>query len=336
MLSNLLALMVGSGGLALIAGAFLAPKLYRNNDLVWGGVALFYGVVLWFCSTQIRGAVLLGDSAAVSLIGWLGWQAFLGRWGSLSDVDRAQLLDGSAIQSQFKALTSGQTLPGVVASPRANPRANSGPTATAPTAPIGDAIESAQTQLTAKAQEAKAAVQSRTQSVQKTVQEAAATVSSGVSSGGKSGPIGDRPAIAETIRKGLDRAQSGAPAILENITGAIGGLLDRVQGRKNPGRRYVRPDAAVPAPNATYEEDWSDVVEEAIEDVAEELKSAAEPIIQTMVTVEEPIVEDPDKTVIEVDEPIEAAQAAVAEVVADGVLPSTESSNPSADEDWDI
>jgi hypothetical protein len=336
MLSNLLALMVGSGGLALIAGAFLAPKLYRNNDLVWGGVALFYGVVLWFCSTQIRGAVLLGDSAAVSLIGWLGWQAFLGRWGSLSDADRAQLLDGSAIQSQFKALTSGQTLPGVVASPRANP----GQTATAPTAPIGEAIESAQTQLTAKAQEAKAAVQSRTQSVQKTVQDAAAKVSSGGSSGGKSGPIGDRPAIAETIRNGLDRAQSGAPAILENITGAIGGLRDRVQGRKNPGRRYVRPEAAVPAPNATYEEDWSDVVEEAIEDVAEELKSAAEPIIQTMVTVEEPIVEDPDKTVIEVDEPIEAAQAAaaqvIAEVVADGVPPSTESSNPSADEDWDI
>lgn len=329
MLSNLLALMVGSGGLALIAGAFLAPKLYRNNDLIWGGVALFYGVVLWFCSTQIRGAVLLGDSAAVSLIGWLGWQAFLGRWGSLSDADRAELLDGSAIQSQFKALTSGQTLPGAVANPRANP----GATATTPTAQVSDAIESAQTQLTAKAQEAKAAVQSSTQAVQKTVQDAAAKVSSGMSSG----PIGDRPAtIAETIRKGLDQAQAGAPAILEKVTGAIGSLGDRFQGRKNPGRRYVRPEAAVAAPNATYEEDWSDVVEEAIEDVAEELNAAAAPIVQDMVTVEEPIVEDPDKTVIEVDEPIEVAQDAVAEAIANGSPPSMESSNLSADEDWDI
>jgi hypothetical protein len=320
MLSNLLALMVGSGGLALITGAFLAPKLYRNNDLIWGGVALFYGVVLWFCSTQIRGAVLLGDSAAVSLIGWLGWQAFLGRWGSLSEADRAQLLDGSAIKGQFKALTSGQTLPGVVAAP-INPIAQAGP------------IASAQSQLNAKAQEAKAAVQSSTKAaqktVQKTVQDAAAKVNASPS---------DRPAVAETLRKGLDQAQSQAPALLGQVTGAIGGLRDRLQGRKNPGRRYVRPEAAVAAPNATYEEDWTDAVEEAIEDAAEELNAAAAPIVQDMDTIEEAIVEDPDKTVIEVDEAIEAAQEAVAEAVAE-VAPQTESSDqsqPSADEDWDI
>jgi hypothetical protein len=310
MLSNLLALMVGSGGLALIAGAFLAPKLYRNNDLIWGGVALFYGVILWFCSTQIRGAVLLGDSAAVSLIGWLGWQAFLGRWGSLSEADRAQLLDGSAIKSQFKALTSGQTLPGVVAPP---------------VTPIA----SAQSQLNAKAQEAKAAVQSSTKAaqktVQKTVQDATAKVNASPS---------DRPAVAETLRKGLDQAQAQAPALLGQVTGAIGSLRDRLQGRKNPGRRYVRPEAGTAAaPDATYEEDWTDAVEEAIEDVAEDLNSAAAPIVQDMDTIEEAIVEDPDKTVIEVDEPIEAAQDVAQETIAE-VVP--ESSPASADEDWDI
>jgi hypothetical protein len=326
MLSNLLALMVGSGGLALITGAFLAPKLYRNNDLIWGGVALFYGLVLWFCSTQIRGAVLLGDSAAVSLIGWLGWQAFLGRWGSLSEADRAQLLDGSAIQRQFKALTSGQTLPGVMAT------GAPAKTATAPIAQASDAITSAQTQLKAQAEEAKAAVQSSSQAVKKTLQDAAAKVNASPS---------DRPAVAETLRKGLDQAQSQAPALLGQVTGAIGSLRDRFQGRKNPGRRYVRPEAAVAAPDATYEEDWTDAVEEAIEDVAEDLNSAAAPIVQDMDTIEEAIVEDPDKTVIEVDEP-ETTQEAVAETVTETVAEvapqpeSAEQSQSGSDEDWDI
>jgi hypothetical protein len=306
MLSNLLALMVGSGGLALIAGAFLAPKLYRNNDLIWGGVALFYGVVLWFCSTQIRGAVLLGDSAAVSLIGWLGWQAFLGRWGSLSEADRAQLLDGSAIKGQFKALTSGQTLPGVVA-PSAAP------------------IASAQSQLNAKAQEAKAAVQSSTKAAQKTVQKTVQKTAQDIAAKVNASPS-DRPAVAETLRKSLNQAQAQAPALLGQVTGAIGSLRDRIQGRKNPGRRYVRPEAGTAAaPDATYEEDWTDAVEEAIEDVAEDLNAAAAPIVQDMDTIEEAIVEDPDKTVIEVDEPIEAAQEAAPESP-----PSNE------DEDWDI
>ncbi len=329
MLSNLLALMVGSGGLALITGAFLAPKLYRNNDLIWGGVALFYGVVLWFCSTQIRGAVLLGDSAAVSLIGWLGWQAFLSRWGSLSEADRAQLLDGSAIQRQFKALTSGQTLPGVVA-----PESPATPASRSATTPIAEAIDASQTQLKAQAQDAQTAVQSSTKAVQKTVQDAAAKVSSKASSKA----IGNRPAVAETLRKGLDQAQSGAPAILEKVTGAIGSLRDRLQGRKNPGRRYVRPEAGVAAPSATYEEDWTDVVEEAIEDAVEDLNAAAAPIVQEMDTVEEAIVEDPDKTVIEVDEPIESAQETATEAKAEPVPQpeSTTQSQPTTDEDWDI
>jgi hypothetical protein len=327
MLSNLLALMVGSGGLALITGAFLAPKLYRNNDLIWGGVALFYGVVLWFCSTQIRGAVLLGDSAAVSLIGWLGWQAFLGRWGSLSEADRAQLLDGSAIKGQFKALTSGQTLPGVVAPPAT------------PIAQTGDAIASAQRQFNAKTQEAKAAVQSSTKAaqktaqkiVQKTVQDAAAKVNASPS---------DRPAVAETLRKGLDQAQTQAPALLGQVTGVIGSLRDRLQGRKNPGRRYVRPEAGTAAPDATYEEDWTDAVEEAIEDVAEDLNAAAAPIVQEMDTIEEAIVEDPDKTVIEVDEPEaaeEAAEETAQETAQETIAEAAPESAPSGtDEDWDI
>jgi Ycf66 protein N-terminus len=321
MLSNLLALMVGSGGLALIAGAFLAPKLYRNNDLIWGGVALFYGVVLWFCSTQIHGAVLLGDSAAVSLIGWLGWQAFLGRWGSLSDADRAQLLDGSAIQRQFKALTSGQTLPGVVAPTTASKAV----TPTPPIAQASEAIDAAQSQV-------QAAVQSSTKAVQKTVQDAAKV----------NAPGGDRPAVTDSLRKGLD--QAGAPALIATVTGAIGSLRDRIQGRKSPGRRYVRPEAAAASTdkNATYEEDWTDVVEETIEDAAEELNAAAAPIVQEMDTVEEPIVEDPDQTVIEVDESIEAAQEAVTEAIAETVAEvappseSAEPSQPGADEDWDI
>lgn len=336
MLSNLLALMVGSGGLALIAGAFLAPKLYRNNDLIWGGVALFYGVVLWFCSTQIRGAVLLGDSAAVSLIGWLGWQAFLSRWNNLSAEEQAQFRDGSALNSQIKALRSGQTLP----VPGSAPNRKSPPAMAPLTTPIAETIARSPEAIdSAKAAQAK--VQD---SVAQTVNQARAKVTT------------DRPAVTETLRKGLDQAQSAAPALLETITGAIGRLRDRLQGRKNPGRRYVRPEAPVTTDTTTYEDDWEEVVEEVVEDMAEELRSAAAPIVQEMDTVEEPVVEDPDKTVIEVYDSIEAVQEDVVdggETEAAPVEPEASLPSPSetiaipeaeaqptakaeSDEDWDI
>lgn len=74
MLAYILAIAVALGSLSLYTAAFLLPEVHRKYDLVWSGVGLFYGLVLWVCAGRITGGVLLGQIASVSLIGWFGWQ----------------------------------------------------------------------------------------------------------------------------------------------------------------------------------------------------------------------------------------------------------------------
>lgn len=74
MLVYILALLVGSASVGLYLAAFLFPEVHHRFDLVWSGVGCFYALVLWVCAGRITGALLLGQVASVSLLGWLGWQ----------------------------------------------------------------------------------------------------------------------------------------------------------------------------------------------------------------------------------------------------------------------
>lgn len=87
--SAVLAIVVALASLFLLIISFVAPRLYRAQDLWWSGVGMFYALVLWFCSVQIRGAVLLGTIANVALLGWLGTQVYLSRWSALTDAEKA-------------------------------------------------------------------------------------------------------------------------------------------------------------------------------------------------------------------------------------------------------
>ncbi|NJM58476.1 MAG: hypothetical protein HC857_15095, partial [Synechococcales cyanobacterium RU_4_20] len=104
MLPYLLAFVVAVAGLALYATAFFFPNLYRKHDLIWSGVALFYGLVLWFCAKRLTGAVLLGQTASVALIGWLGFQAFQFRWSQLPSNEQASIADGSTVKQRVEQL----------------------------------------------------------------------------------------------------------------------------------------------------------------------------------------------------------------------------------------
>ena len=73
-MAYLLALIVGAGSFSLYMAAFLFPEVHRKHDLAWSGVGLFYALVLWFCAGQMQGALLLGQTASVVLLCWLGWQ----------------------------------------------------------------------------------------------------------------------------------------------------------------------------------------------------------------------------------------------------------------------
>ncbi|BAU10338.1 Ycf66 family protein [Leptolyngbya sp. NIES-3755] len=81
MLTYLLALAIALGSFGLYMSAFFYPEIYRKGDLVLSGVGLFYALVLWICADRITGAVLLGQIASVSLIGWFGYQSLTFRLG---------------------------------------------------------------------------------------------------------------------------------------------------------------------------------------------------------------------------------------------------------------
>lgn len=74
MLAYILAIAIGLGSLAFYLAAFFFPEVHRKSDFIWGGVGLVYALVLWICARRMTGGVLIGQTAAVSLIGWLGWQ----------------------------------------------------------------------------------------------------------------------------------------------------------------------------------------------------------------------------------------------------------------------
>lgn len=77
MLAYILAFLIGSGSFALYMAAFFFPEAHRKNDFIWSGVGLFYALVLWVCAERITGGLLLGQTASVALLSWLGWQTFL-------------------------------------------------------------------------------------------------------------------------------------------------------------------------------------------------------------------------------------------------------------------
>lgn len=74
MLAQTLAITVALGSFIFYIAAFFFPEVHRKNDFIWSGVGLFYALVLWVCAGRITGGVLLGQTASVTLLVWLGWQ----------------------------------------------------------------------------------------------------------------------------------------------------------------------------------------------------------------------------------------------------------------------
>jgi hypothetical protein len=75
MLAYVLAIVVAIGSFSFYMTAFFVPEMHRRQDFLWSGLGLFYAVVLWFCAGRITGAVLLGQTVSVALLGGLGWHA---------------------------------------------------------------------------------------------------------------------------------------------------------------------------------------------------------------------------------------------------------------------
>jgi hypothetical protein len=74
MLSYALAIAIAIASLSFFFSAFFAPALHRKDDFLWSGVGLIYALVLWICAEQMRGGVLIGQSAATALLLSFAWQ----------------------------------------------------------------------------------------------------------------------------------------------------------------------------------------------------------------------------------------------------------------------
>lgn len=96
MLANLLAIIIGVGSLAFYLAAFILPEVHRRSDFFWSGVGMFYAVVLWYCSGQMGGAVLLGQTASVGLLLWLGYQTLLLRRAATPAVQQTPIWLGKS------------------------------------------------------------------------------------------------------------------------------------------------------------------------------------------------------------------------------------------------
>ncbi|MEM6352935.1 MAG: Ycf66 family protein, partial [Cyanobacteria bacterium P01_D01_bin.14] len=75
---------------------------------IWSGVGLFYAVVLWFCAGQMGGAEILGQTAAVALLTWLGWQTLLLRRTTTPAPQQTPLRFGSARTAKQRLAASGR------------------------------------------------------------------------------------------------------------------------------------------------------------------------------------------------------------------------------------
>ncbi len=109
MLTYVLALVVVLASLGLYSTTFVIPEVSRKNDLVWSGVGLFYGLVLWVCAGRITGGVLLGQMASVTLLGWMGWQMIEGRWNSVPEAQRVSTGKVAGWRSSLAGLSRSDT-----------------------------------------------------------------------------------------------------------------------------------------------------------------------------------------------------------------------------------
>ena len=79
MLTLLLVWTVALGSLAIFVAGMIFPELSRKNDLIWVGIGLFYALILWANAGNMGGGLVLGQTAGVSMMVWLGIQTMTQR-----------------------------------------------------------------------------------------------------------------------------------------------------------------------------------------------------------------------------------------------------------------
>ncbi|GET37075.1 Ycf66 family protein [Microseira wollei] len=144
MLAYILALAVGLGSLGIYLAAFFLPEIHRKIDFYWSGVGLFYALMLWVCAGRLTGGVLLGQIAAVSLLGWFCWQTLTLRRQLVPAEQQTELPTTAELQSKVGGLLTSvkAKIPGTrvpTTKGKKAPAAKTTASETVPTAATGEA-----------------------------------------------------------------------------------------------------------------------------------------------------------------------------------------------------
>jgi hypothetical protein len=99
MLTSLLVWVVLLGSIGIYFLRFFLPELHQKNDVIWSGIGLFYGLMLALYADQIRGGLLLGQTAGVTMLLWFGWQTYTLRRATIPLEQRTALPDISGLQN---------------------------------------------------------------------------------------------------------------------------------------------------------------------------------------------------------------------------------------------
>ncbi|MGK7887713.1 MAG: Ycf66 family protein [Leptolyngbyaceae cyanobacterium] len=75
LLATLLAVLLALSSFGLYMVAFFFPEVYRKGDLTWSGVVMVYAIALWLSADDLSVFLLLGQVAAIALLGRFGWQS---------------------------------------------------------------------------------------------------------------------------------------------------------------------------------------------------------------------------------------------------------------------
>lgn len=102
-MTYILVWIISLGSLGLYLMAYLFPEVHRKNDFIWGGVGLFYALILLAYAKTMPGGLLIGQIASVSLIVWLGQQTL--RQRQLLTPEDAPRPEPGSVSDRLRGLT---------------------------------------------------------------------------------------------------------------------------------------------------------------------------------------------------------------------------------------
>lgn len=322
MLAYVLAWVVGLGSLGIYLAAFFFPEIHRKNDFIWSCIGLFYALVLWVYAKRVTGGLLLGQTASVSLLCWLGWQTLTLRRQLTPLEQQTQLPGGETVGAKLTGLKSSlqQQLTKL---PRPRPKS-----APATTAPVTSPIQSSESPAETLVEAPEAGIEETTEAADDVVVEA---MNEAIAPPEPVELEETEPAVAE-VSPSAEEATENIAAIPSNIPVSETPEEDQtkpkviIQPRRQPKLPNLPP---IPVDLSNLQEQASKLVANTKEKVQDLLKLISKPQAKAEKASQPPKPAAPAE--VESEQTIPSAPAPETETVNDALETEESLMSPSAE-----